>query len=119
MQDLSAPDHLFKLPFTLPFLGEWFNLLPILMTVVWWLQSRLSMKLQDTGAMSDQQRMSMKMMAYMPIIFGVMFYNGASGLVLYWTVSTFVSVIEFVVFRKAREAAVEKAKASVAAGPAR
>jgi len=38
IEDLSEPDRLFKLPFEIPFIGNEFNLLPILMILVMFLQ---------------------------------------------------------------------------------
>ena len=113
VKDLGAPDYLWHMPFKLPFFGEYFNLLPILMTIVWALQSKMSQQLQNTAIMDEQQRMTMKMMQWMPVMFGVMFYNGPSGLVIYWTVSTLISVFEYRFFKAAREAAIAKATTAI------
>ena len=42
--DLSEPDKLFHLPFTMPFLGEWFNILPLIMGVASFVQMKLTPK---------------------------------------------------------------------------
>jgi YidC/Oxa1 family membrane protein insertase len=35
-----------------------------------------------------------KMMKFMPLVFGVMFYNFSSGLVLYWLTSNLVGIAQ-------------------------
>src|SRR3989338_497244 len=84
IRDLSEPDRFWTLPFAIPFLGDAVNVLPILMlgSMVW--QQQLT---PQTGT-SDQQ----KMMMFMPVIFGFMFYNLPSGLVLYWLVNNLLSI---------------------------
>lgn len=87
IRDLSEPDALFNLPFSIPIIGsDTFNLLPLLML----------------GAMIWQQKMTTNknapkqegqgMMKAMPIIFGFMFYNMPSGLVIYWLLNTVLTV---------------------------
>ncbi len=84
IRDLSEPDRAWVLPFALPFLGHNINILPLLMigSMVW--QQRLT---PATGT-SDQQ----KMMMFMPIVFGFIFYNLPSGLVLYWFLNNMLSI---------------------------
>jgi len=84
--DLSEPDKLFTLPFTIPMLGDGFNVLPLIMigSMIW------QQKLNPSSGMSPEQE---KMMMFMPIIFGVIFYSLPSGLVLYWTVSNFLTIL--------------------------
>lgn len=80
IKDLSAPDpfHLFGFP--LP-------ILPILMVVTMFvLQKMTPMATMDPG----QQRMMM----LMPLIFGVMFFNLASGLVLYYLTANVVGIAQ-------------------------
>ena len=85
IRDLSEPDRLLTFPFTLPFLGDGANLLPILMlgSMIW--QQRLT---PQVGGSPEQQ----KMMMLMPIVFGFIFYNLPSGLVLYWLVNNVLSI---------------------------
>lgn len=93
IKDLSMPDAFLKLPFTLPFLGNLINLLPILMLVAMVWQQKLS---TPKGAPQDEQQKMMALM--MPIMFGVIFYNLPSGLVLYWLTNTAIMILnqEFV-----------------------
>ncbi len=82
--DLTLPDSLFSFGFTIPLLG-WatFNLLPILMTAAMWYQGKMT-----TGSGIKQKGFT----KYLPLIFGVMFYNMPSGLVLYWITNTLLTM---------------------------
>ena len=91
IQDLSGPDAIWKLPWGLPFLGNTINLLPILMILAMWWQQRLSTKtVLATAPADDPQRM---MAHLMPIMFGFVFYNLPSGLVLYWLTNTLLMAL--------------------------
>lgn len=96
--DLSAPDQLFQLPFSLPVLGEWFNLLPLLMGAASFVQMKLTPK--NTAVDDPQAKMQQRMMQMMPLLFPIMLYNFASGLALYWTTSTIISIGEQVIIRR-------------------
>ena len=55
---------------------------------------------QTTNTQSAQQSM-MKFMTYgMPIIFFFILYNAPSGLLLYWTVMNFISILQQVYVNK-------------------
>ena len=90
IKDLSLPDRLAQLPFSIPLIGNEFNLLPIIMAAVMYVQSRMS---QVTTA-QDQSNPAMKMMSgpTMSIVFGFMFYQFPSGLVLYWLTNSVTSL---------------------------
>jgi YidC/Oxa1 family membrane protein insertase len=81
VRDLSEPEGLFAAVLPIPL-----NILPILMTVtmVW------QQKLTPTGGDPQQQ----KMMMIMPVVMLFILYNMASALVLYWTVSQVLSIIQ-------------------------
>jgi YidC/Oxa1 family membrane protein insertase len=89
IDDLAAPDVLFRLPFSLPFLGRSFSLLPLLMGAAMIWQSRMGSTMPATGP-AAQQQLIMKWVT--PILFTVIFYKMPSGLVLYWLVNTVLSV---------------------------
>ncbi len=84
IQDLSVQDRAYTLPFTLPFLGDAVNILPLLMlgSMVW------QQKLTPMSGPPEQQ----KMMMIMPVVFGFIFYSLPSGLVLYWFVNNMLSI---------------------------
>lgn len=85
VQDLSAPDRIY-LPFSLPFVGNYFHLLPLLMCAGMFFQQKMTGMTPSTDPqMVAQQKM---MVFMMPIIFGFIFYQMPSGLVLYWLTNT-------------------------------
>ena len=84
IKDLSSPDQLFTLKNTIPFLGNQVNILPILMAIGMFVQQKISMA-KATGEAAQQQKI---MSIIMPIMFGVIFYQMPSGLVLYWFVNS-------------------------------
>ena len=82
IRDLSLPDRLAKFPISLPVLGGDLNILPIIMAVAMYAQTKIS----QGNMASDQTNPTAKMMSgpTMSIVFGFMFYQFPSGLVLYW-----------------------------------
>jgi YidC/Oxa1 family membrane protein insertase len=98
--DLAEPDAL--IDFGGPILGFFpfsgvtsLNLLPILMVVLWIIHQRSMPKPTD-----PQQAQMYKMMAFMPVIFGFVLYNYASGLSLYMITSSAIGIFEQRVIRK-------------------
>ncbi|MBU4418428.1 MAG: YidC/Oxa1 family membrane protein insertase, partial [Candidatus Omnitrophica bacterium] len=81
---LSSPDKAFVFKNSIPFLGNQVNILPILMAIGMFVQQKISMA-KATGEAAQQQKM---MSIIMPIMFGVIFYQMPSGLVLYWFVNS-------------------------------
>lgn len=87
IQDLSQPDALFDLPFSLPFLGSHFNLLPIIMAAVTLLQTKMTPTAGSAGQMASINTI-------MPIMMLFLLYNMPSGLVIYWTINTAVTAYQ-------------------------
>lgn len=85
--DLSEAERLFA--GFVPFWPHHVNILPILMTVVQIWQ----MKITPTGG--DQQ-MQKIMLIFMPFFMLYLLYDMASGLVLYWTVSQVLAILQIV-----------------------
>ncbi|MEN8006239.1 MAG: membrane protein insertase YidC [Candidatus Krumholzibacteriota bacterium] len=81
INDLSQPDAITQLPFALPFLGADLNVLPILMSVAMYFQTKLTPTSGAGGQMAAMNTM-------MPLIMVFIFYNMPSGLVLYWLINT-------------------------------
>ncbi|RKY11872.1 MAG: hypothetical protein DRP52_05360, partial [Planctomycetota bacterium] len=108
--DLSMPDQLFAIPFaakvqTLPYIGsffpDYFNLLPILMGVVMYLQQKMMPSAQASAATNPQMAQQQKMMMIMmPLLFPIMLYSGPSGVNLYIMSSISAGVIEQKIIRK-------------------
>ena len=91
MKDLSSPDRVY-LPLTLPFVGNYIHLLPLLMVGAMVLQQRLTqikMDGQDPATAAQQKMMAVMM----PIVFGFIFYQMPSGLVLYWLTNTVLMLL--------------------------
>lgn len=87
--DLSVPDTIFTLPFSIPLLGNQVHLLPILYTI----SMIYSMKITQSGQSSGSQETTMKFMTYgMPIMFFFVMYNAPSGLLLYWSTVNVISI---------------------------
>ncbi|MBI2557165.1 MAG: membrane protein insertase YidC [Planctomycetes bacterium] len=97
INDLSRPDTLLNLPFTIPFLGSGLNILPLIMTVASFAQMKLTPKAPAADAQAQAQQ---KMMSFMPIMFAFILYHMPSGLTVYWTTSTIFSIIESLVIRR-------------------
>jgi YidC/Oxa1 family membrane protein insertase len=81
IDDLSQPDAITQLPFAIPFLGSDLNVLPILMSVAMYFQTKLTPSSGVGGQMAVMNTM-------MPLIMIFIFYNMPSGLVLYWLINT-------------------------------
>lgn len=87
IKDLSQPDRLFIMPFTIPVLGNQFNILPILMTGIMFFQQKGSM----ASATSEQAEQQKIMLIIFPLMFGLIFYHMPAGLVLYWFVNSLLT----------------------------
>ena len=92
IDDLSAPDTLIELPFTIPLIFmeiDAVRLLPIINGLTTWLQQKF------VGNMAPAtDNMQMKLMQFMPLIFIFIFYNWASGFVLYWLCNNVFTVAQ-------------------------
>ena len=88
IQDLSQPETLFDIPYV----GIPFRLLPLLMGVAWFLSQKMTP--MSTAMGGENMKLQMKLMQYMPIFFIYLFWNLPSGLVLYWTVSNVLSIVQ-------------------------
>jgi len=97
INDLSRPDTLMMLPFSIPFIGSALNILPLIMTGASFAQMKVTPK---APAADPQAQAQQKMMSFMPIMFAFILYHMPSGLTVYWTTSTIFSIIEGIVIRK-------------------
>ncbi|HUT23249.1 MAG TPA: YidC/Oxa1 family insertase periplasmic-domain containing protein [Sumerlaeia bacterium] len=123
IDDLTAEDALFTLPFYIPFLGHkaigitHVNLFPILMGV----SQVLAQRLQTTTIEDPTQK---QMMMMMPIMFIFLLYRFPAGLSLYWFISNLWQIafqgfvnkkVKADAERKAHEAFEERKRAGHAA----
>jgi YidC/Oxa1 family membrane protein insertase len=88
IQDLSQPEMLFDIPYV----GIPFRVLPLLMGAAWFLSQKMTP--MSTAMGGENMKLQMKLMQYMPIFFIFLFWNLPSGLVLYWTVSNVLSIVQ-------------------------
>ena len=84
--DLSAPDTIINLPFTIPVYGDHIAVLPILMGVTMFIQQ----KMMPTQAGGQQKLMSY----FMTIFFTLLFNNFPSGLNLYYTLFNVLTILQ-------------------------
>jgi YidC/Oxa1 family membrane protein insertase len=86
IEDLSAPDRLFRFGFSIPFMEPPYGIpvLTIIMGATMLLQQKMSPPMGDPT--------QAKMMMFMPLIFTVIFINFSAGLVLYWLVNNVLSI---------------------------
>jgi YidC/Oxa1 family membrane protein insertase len=90
ISDLSQQDVLFKLPASLPLIGDSFSLLPLLMGASMWAQSKLGGS--PTGQPGNPMPPGFN--TILPIVFTFLFYKMPSGLVIYWIINTALSVAQ-------------------------
>ncbi len=96
IQNLAAPDMLLYWGESIPiistpdsyggilYLGPYLNLLPFIAITLTILQQQM----MTPPAMDEQQEMNYKMMKYMTLFFGLMFYRVAAGLCIYFIASS-------------------------------
>jgi YidC/Oxa1 family membrane protein insertase len=90
MHDLSKPDRIFSFGgVNIWFFGGYFNLLPLLMVATMIIQQRM----QPTPA-DPQAQQQAKMMQWMMIFFGALFYHVPAGLVVYFLTSSLLGMAE-------------------------
>ncbi len=113
VHDLSAPDYIFTLPFSLPFLGNQLSLFCLLMTATNIIYTRINMQSQPTSSTMP----GMKWMMYlMPVMFLFFFNDYAAGLSYYYFLSLLITIVQTYIFRlcinedKVRKQMLENAK---------
>ncbi len=111
VSDLSAPDYILSLPFSIPFLGDQVAGLVLLMTVSMVFQSRLTAATSAGSAANNPMAQQMKIMQYfLPIMLLFVFNNFASGLSLYYLIFNVLSIFQqLYINRSTHQAAVAKA----------
>jgi YidC/Oxa1 family membrane protein insertase len=91
IETLAEPDKLFSFGFNIPFLGNYFNLLPVLMSVF----TLLSFKLAPAPTTEDKDKgMQNLFLLGMTLMFFFLFYSFPAGLVLYWTFANVFHVVQ-------------------------
>ena len=88
INDLSAPDRLFRFDFSIPLMQPPYGV-PVLTLVM-----GATMLLQQKMSPPPGDPAQAKMMMLMPIVFTFIFINFSSGLVLYWLVNNVLSIAQ-------------------------
>lgn len=89
IENLAAPDALMRMP-KLPFLGSDFNLLPCITVVLFLMQQKMFMPPPADEQAAAQQ----KMMNFMTVFMGVMFWHVPAGLCIYFIASSVWGIAE-------------------------
>jgi YidC/Oxa1 family membrane protein insertase len=114
-EDLSAYDSIVDFGVRVPLLGDHLSLFALLMAVVMWLYSKITMSQQPSS--DDPSAQSMKFMSVwlMPIMMFFICNSLSSGLSYYYLVSQLISMLEIFIIRKwcvKPEAVIAKVEAS-------
>jgi YidC/Oxa1 family membrane protein insertase len=95
-KDLSAPDVIFTLPFSIPWYGNHVSLFCLLMTATNIIYTRINMQNQP----SSSSMPGMKWMMYlMPVMFLFIFNDYASGLSYYYFLSLLMTIVQTYIVR--------------------
>ncbi len=117
--DLSISDSVGIFPAGIPFIGGMnISILPVIYVASQLLFTKIT---QSTATAGSNNQMKM-MMYFMPLIFFFMFYTAPAGLLLYWTVSNFLQLVQQVTInkimhRKKKEMGIAEPKKEVALPP--
>ncbi|MFA5143192.1 MAG: membrane protein insertase YidC [Candidatus Omnitrophota bacterium] len=93
IRDLSSPEAI-PIPVSFPIIGDSINILPLVMVAAMVIQQKLSTASAGAAVTEEQKQQQKIMLIIMPIMFGFIFYNMPSGLVLYWVVNTVLTIVE-------------------------
>jgi YidC/Oxa1 family membrane protein insertase len=127
VKNLAAPDMLIWWTERIPwisapenqgsflYLGPYFNLLPVLAVALMMVQQ----KYLTPPPTDETQEMQFKMMKYMMVFMGLMFYKVAAGLCIYFIVSSIWGVTERKLLPKPKKAQPGAAPAPTGPGPTR
>ncbi len=90
IHDLSKPEVLLQLPWNIPMYGSNFALLPIIMAIFTYFQNKMTIKDPNQKAM----------IYFMPVFMLVIFNSFSAGLVLYWTFSSALAIVQQIIIDK-------------------
>jgi len=90
IEDLSRPDRVLALPFSIPLLGAELHVLPTLMLLVACLAARIH---SETTADSQLRRARQRGLYAMAGVFFLLFYTFPAGMLLYWTMNNCLSLV--------------------------
>tara|TARA_S200000501_G_scaffold340942_1_gene349934 strand:+ start:180 stop:1916 length:1737 start_codon:yes stop_codon:yes gene_type:complete len=88
IRDLSSPDVIFTLPFSIPIYGDGVAVLPILMGLSMFVQQKMM-----SGGVAQQPQQKM-MQYFMSVFFFLLFNQFPSGLNLYYTLFNVLTIVQ-------------------------
>jgi YidC/Oxa1 family membrane protein insertase len=91
IKDLAYPDSVMNLPFVVPTFGSTINLLPFLMTAFSLVATVLHQNRHSTPKERRREKRNLYLMA---VVFFVLFYPFPASMVLYWTVSNVLFLLQ-------------------------
>ena len=102
IDDLSVGDSVWswnkEIPFITGLTGNCIRILPIIYLISQLFYGKIT---QMGGAAAGQTQANMMIMTYgLPIIFSFMFYNAPSGLLLFWTISNLLQMVQQIIINK-------------------
>lgn len=89
ISDLTGPDRTFDMGVDVWFFGNYLNILPVIYVILMLINQKLQPKPTD-----PQMQQTQRMMSFMMIAFGFIFYNFASGLMVYFIISALYGIVE-------------------------
>ena len=95
--DLSQGDSLYVLGFSIPLLGNHLRILPVIYVISQLLFGKITQSSASAGANATQMKI---MTMGMPLFFFFIFYNAPAGLLLYWTISNLLQLVQQVLINK-------------------
>jgi len=91
IETLAEPDRFFNMGISLPFLGEYFNVLPVFMAVT----TLLTIKMAPAPAADKSGRLGQNIfLTFVTVAFFLLFYTFPSGMVLYWTMANVLHLLQ-------------------------
>ncbi len=110
--DLSAPDYILDLPFSIPFLGDQLAGFVLLMSATMVVQSKITGGMSASGG-SNPMAQQMKVLQYIfPVMLLFIFNNFAAGLSLYYLIFNALSIIQQIYIKRKLHAEKEAKKAA-------
>ena len=97
ISDLSQPEKLMLLPFSIPVLGNQLNLLPFIMLAV---SIATPLYLKNHAENDIIRQRSRKSNLWISVLFFVLLYQFPAGLILYWTCANFISTLQMSLITK-------------------
>ena len=103
IDNLAAPDNLIPFGTTVPYLGRYLNVLPVLLAGLWFFQQKLFMP----PAQSPEQELQYKLMGYMMPLSALFIYHLPAGWCLYSIASACWTLTERKLLDRTRNAQID------------